>query len=83
MTAKEARKITTSKKPSAATIYTKIREAANKGEDVIHHYLNTALEKKYADDLTQELIIYGYKVTRESGDDQREGTSWDYLCISW
>lgn len=83
MTAEEARKITTSNKPCTAPIYIKIKDAANKGEDAIHHYLKTDLEKKYADYFIYELKQYGYKVTRERGDDQRDGTSWDYLCISW
>ena len=83
MTAEEARRITISKKPTTVPIYTKIRDAANKGEDVIHHYLKTDLEKKYADDFVRALKEDGYEVSRERGDDQREGTSWDYLCISW
>ena len=83
MKASEARKITASRKPSAANIYAKIRDKAMSGEDVVHYHLNTAMEQKYAEELMNELIENGYDVSRERGDDQREGKSWDYLCITW
>jgi hypothetical protein len=83
MKASEARKLTASRKPSAANIYAKIRDKALSGGDVVHYNLNTEMEKKYAEELMNELIENGYEVSREIGDDQRERKSWDYLCITW
>lgn len=84
MKASEARALTEEgQKVDMQSIYKEIRDRARLGYE--NHTIDICQWKHKAsvDKVLAELKANGYKASRNSGCDQRDGDSWDQLNISW
>lgn len=85
MKASEARKITdeVGRKVDMAPIYKEIEARALVGHSNYTIDVQKWKHNSAVDSVKSTLENDGYKVSRNKGYDQRDGDSWDQLCISW
>jgi hypothetical protein len=83
ITAREAKEITdTARNINIEDIYTAIKRAATDGEEMLRFDLSNKLAK-FAKEIVKKLKEDGFDTIHESGSDQRDGESWNYLVIRW
>ncbi len=84
MKATEARTLTEEgQKVDMIAIYDSIRARARQGYECHTIDIQTLKHKASVEKVLAELKENGFRASRSSGYDQRDGTGWDQLSISW
>jgi hypothetical protein len=88
MKASEARKVAEESKTKFSTscldkIYATVNKAAKSGKSVITYDVTDSNESAFIKEIIATLKNDGYKVEHQTGYDQRDRDSWNYLVINW